>query len=326
MEQWRHNTTQNINGLATGTYSVTVTDTNSNVVTTSSVTISEPSAALTASARNTGNVTTTGGSDGSASVSVAGGTMPYYSWTNTGTGATLSSTTSTITNVPAGNYNVTVTDSNSCLVFSNTVSITEPLGAILSATANVTSNVSCAGGANGTATATVVGGTAGYTYAWSNGATTPTITGLAAGTYSVTVTDASTAVVTSNTVTITAPSTALAVSTSASTNVNCYGASTGSATVSVIGGTTPYYYSWSNGGSAPTINNLAAGSYTVTVTDSNSCLSLNNITITAPSAGITVTTTGVNAAICNATNGGATLTVSNGTPFSYGYNYTNLKF
>ena len=315
-------TTQNINGLATGTYSVTVTDANSNVVTTSSVTISEPSAALTATATNTANVTTTGGSDGSASVSVAGGTMPYYySWTNTGTGAPLSSTTSTITNVPAGNYNVTVTDSNSCLVFSNTVSITEPLGAILSATANVTSNVSCAGGANGTATATVVGGTAGYTYAWSNGATTPTITGLTAGTYSVTVTDASTAVVTSNTVTITAPSTALAVSTSASTNVNCYGASTGSASVSVAGGTTPYYYSWSNGATTPSINGLTAGNYTVTVTDSNNCLSLNNITITAPSGGISVSTTNVTSAICSASNGSATLIVNSGTPFTYGYNY-----
>ncbi|WP_374440384.1 SprB repeat-containing protein, partial [Epilithonimonas sp.] len=130
-------------------------------------------------------------------------------------------------------------------------------------------NVSCNGGSNGTATVSASGGTAPYTYSWSpTGGTAATATGLAAGTYTVTVTDAVNNTKTQS-FTITEP-TALVANAVSQTNVACNGAATGAATVSASGGTGPYTYSWSpSGGTAATATGLSAGTYTVTITDAN---------------------------------------------------------
>ncbi|WP_084403469.1 SprB repeat-containing protein, partial [Epilithonimonas caeni] len=132
-------------------------------------------------------------------------------------------------------------------------------------------NVSCNGGSNGSATVGVTGGTTPYTYSWSpSGGTAATATGLAAGTYTVTVKDATNATKTQS-FTITEP-TALVATAVSQTNVACNGAATGAATVSASGGTPGYTYSWSpSGGTAATATGLAAGTYTVTITDGNAC-------------------------------------------------------
>jgi hypothetical protein len=126
------------------------------------------------------NVDCNGGSSGSASTSVTGGTPPYtYTWSN-------GSTTATASGLPAGTYTVTVSDSAGCTI-NGSVTITQPTA--LTATSSATDE-SCTGCADGTATVIPAGGTSPYTYLWSNGSTTASITGLSTGTYTVTVTDA----------------------------------------------------------------------------------------------------------------------------------------
>src|SRR5690606_23340559 len=121
----------------------------------------------------------------------------------------------------------------------------------------VTTTVSCNGGSNGTIDLTVTGGTAPYTFAWSNTATTEDMTGLTAGTYDVTVTDANGCTTTAS-VTVNEP-TVLSASISSQTNIACNGGATGSATVTVTGGTASYAYLWSNGATTATATGLAAG-------------------------------------------------------------------
>lgn len=123
---------------------------------------------------------------------------------------------------------------------------------------------------NGTASVSVSGGTAPYTYIWNTLVvqTTASVTGLSSGTYLVYITDAN-GCSTSCSVIILEPA-ALSLSIS-HTDIGCNGLSTGTATVSVNGGTAPYVYIWNNGATTASISNLAAGIYTVTVTDNNMC-------------------------------------------------------
>jgi len=183
--------TQTISALAAGTYTVTVTDGVGETIT-SSANVTQPDV-LTATAGVISNVRCFGGNDGAVSVDVSGGTGPYtYLWTGGATGSSLS-------NLVAGTYSVTVTDAHSC-TSSSSATVTEP-SAALSATAGVTHPVTCHGGADGSADVNVSGGTAGYSYAWSTipVQTTHNATGLTPGIYYVTVTDAHSCTATSST-------------------------------------------------------------------------------------------------------------------------------
>src|SRR5690606_5954480 len=122
-------------------------------------------------------VSCNGGSNGTASVAVSGGTPTYsYSWSPSG------GTAATATGLAAGTYTVTITDANSCQI-TRTVTINQPTA--LSATSSKT-DVSCNGGSNGTASVLASGGATPYSYSWApSGGTAATATGLAAGTYFV---------------------------------------------------------------------------------------------------------------------------------------------
>ncbi len=141
------------------------------------------------------------------------------------------------------------------------------------AAAVVDNNVSINGGADGQATASGSGGTPGYTYSWDDvsAQTTAIATGLAAGTYTVTVTDSTTTNSDTAMVTITEP--AVLTSTASVTDETFFGANDGTATVVASGGVGPYMYLWSNGGTTATITGLMPGTYTVVVTDSNGATS-----------------------------------------------------
>src|SRR5581483_982494 len=189
-------------------------------------------------------------------------------------------------------------------------------------TANVTSltPVSCNGGSNGTATVFVSGSVPPYTYLWSNGNTGFVANNLTAGTYTVTATDNSGCTVTAN-ATITQPQPIIINFTSQS--LKCNGQSDGSATASASGGTSPYTYNWSNGGTNATHSNLSAGTYTVTVIDDHSCTATASITITQPTALTTFIASTTPVSCYGMANGTATAAPTGGTG-TYTYSWTTI--
>lgn len=253
--QWSNGaTTQVINNVGPGTYKLVVTDA-AGCKDSSSITITNS----TNLAINTGSTTSLcNNNTGSATVtSVTGGTAPYtYKWSN-------GATTASISNVAAGNYDVTVTDAANCIVTSQ-VKVNNSNDFSLSL---VKTDAACSGVKNGSLTALTSGGTGTLTYKWSNGATTSSINNLEAGVYSVVVSDAAgcsqSSTVTVNNITNLNANTTV-------TNSQCNTAA-GAATVQVTGGTSPYTYKWSTGATTASISNVASGNYTVTVSDASGC-------------------------------------------------------
>ena len=295
-------------GLTAGTYSVTITDQNG-CYDSASTTLTEP-AALIANAMTDSNVTCNGLTDGGATAAATGGNVPFsYSWSN-------GATTASITGVSAGTYSVTVTDQNGCYDSASST-VTEP--ALLVSAVYVDSNVTCNGLSDGGATAAATGGNAPYTYSWSNGATTASITGVSAGTYSVTVTD-NKGCYDSASATITEPATLIANS-QVTSNVSCSGASDGVVTASATGGNAPYTYTWSNGGTSASISGLVTGTYSVTVTDNKGCTSTSNSTVTSSSSLIASANTNANAS-CNGDSDGQVVASATGgnSPYTYSWN------
>jgi gliding motility-associated-like protein len=295
--------------LTAGNYTVTVTDQNG-CSTTTSFTITQPPA-LTATWDSTSS--TCGQSDGSAWVNPTGGVGPYtYSWSPTG------QTGQTATSIPAGSYQVTVTDSNGCSIIQN-ASVSDQTSPVTTAT--VVTDVGCYGDTTGVAYVAVTsGGTPPFTYSWSpGGATTATVT-ISVGSYNVTVTDAN-GCISNNQVNITQPPQLLS-SIIDSSNVSCNGAGNGIAVVDVIGGSPTYTYSWSPaGGTGATASNLTPGSYSVTVTDSHGCSTVSTATITQPPS-LLLTAVTVDSVGCHGEASGSIFTTpSGGTPT---YTYTWL--
>lgn len=256
-----------------------------------------------------------GVSNGAIDMSISGGSAPYtYSWTRTGGGSGSGSGT-TISGLLAGTYSITITASNDCVV---TIfrTLTEAPALVISVTPT---DVACFGDATGSISLSASGGSPTYTYAWSDGSTTPNRNNLPAGTYTVTVTDIEgcTAVASA---TITQPSAALSVVPS-TTNVACFGDASGAITLNVSGGTTNYTFLWNDGVTTQNRSGITAGTYAVTVTDANSCTaSVTGIEITQPASGLSLSTTQVNAD-CGGNTGSITVTATGGTG-SYTYDWS----
>ena len=308
-------TTEDRTGLAAGTYSVIITDANG-CTGTASATVTQPTALNVTSSQT--NVSCNGGSNGTATVNVTGGTPSYtYSWSPSG--GTFASTTGR----SAGTYTVTITDANACQT-TRSFTITQPTA--LAATAAAQTNVSCNGGSNGSATVSIGGGTPGYTYSWSpSGGTGATATGLAAGTYTATITDANTCQTTQSFTII--ESAAISMTAAAQTNVACNGGATGSFTVNpAIGGAGSFTYDWTpgtpTGDGTTTVTGLTAGTYSVTATDANSCTATIAFTITQPTA-ISVTAASQTNIACNGgATGAAEINAATGGAGGYTYDWT----
>ena len=298
-------TTASITGVMAGTYSTTITDANG-CTSTSSATVTQPAILVAASVIDS-NTTCNGVSDGGATASAAGGTMPYtYAWSN-------SATTVSITGVMAGTYTTTITDANGCTSTSS-ATVTEP--ALLVAASVIDSNISCNSLSDGGATASATGGTMPYTYAWSNSATTASITGVVAGTYTVTIMDANACSSTSS-ATVTEPTVLMAASV-VDSNISCNSLSDGGASASATGGTAPYTYSWSNSATTASITGVIAGTYSVTILDNNGCSSTSSATITEPAALVAATVIDSNVVCFGQANGGASASATGGTmPYAY---------
>ena len=141
----------------------------------------------------------------------------------------------------------------------------------------------------------------GYSYLWSSGATADSLSNLAVGTYTVTITDAHSC---STTATASIVNSGLLTLNPSLVEPNCFGGSDGSASVTPTGGTGPFNYVWSNGGTGATINNIAAGTYTVTGTDASGCSGTLAEMVNQPSQlNLTVNSTNTG---CGASNGTAT--------------------
>ncbi len=392
--QWDANaanqTTPTASNLVQGTYTLTITDQNGCIASTS-VTITQPADFVVQGL--TTNPTCFGDTDGQIAVTLTGGTAPYtYDWNdpanqttptasglgdgsytvvitddvgcntfaqynlfdplqfvafanntpllcnsvcdgtatatfNNNNGAVSylwndgnSQTTATASGLCAGNYEVTMTDNAGCIATATTT-ITEPT--TLSGTIDLVGDVTCNGLCNGFANANITGGTAPYTFSWSDGSTNPTAINLCVGNYSVDVTDANGCQITLN-ATITQPTAMNGNMTNV--NVSCYGLQNGQATFSVGGGVAPYTYQWDdlNFQTTAVASNLFAGNYNVTVTDDNGCVLTENIVITQPNqiaANVNVTNSN-----CGQNNGNVCVNISGGVlPYQFVWNDPNQQ-
>ncbi len=256
---------------------------------------------------------------GSTTFSVTASNTNAYQWKKNNenipgqTSATLS--LSNISMVDAGAYSVQLTGTCGNIT-SNSVNLTVRSTPTLLASAT---NVSCLGGANGSATVNVTGGTAPYSYLWNNGTNTATASGLSAGEYGVRVTDAN-GCFKNTSVVVNQPSSAFSLTISG-VSIKCFGESTGSATVIGSGGNEPYTYSWNNGATTNSISNLAATTYSVTVTDANGCVKIASINLTQPSQ--IILTTSSTSVKCNGGNDGSASVTPAGGIAPYTYSWSN---
>lgn len=307
--------TDNIINIPSGNYSVTVTDAlGCKAVVNASV--SQPASALNGSITSQSNVTIYGGSDGSVTISGAGGTAPYkYSIDG---GAFQSS--GTFGSLSAGDHNITLKDASGCLK-NLTVKITQPW-IPLTAKILAQTNVPCSDGSGGSVTVEGWGGVLPYLYSFEGGEfqSSGTFGSLKAGTYTITVRDVALDLY-NLTVTIAEPE-ALSVSVSGE-DIHCFGGNTGSVTVSVSGGTGPYNYSWN---SIPVqtgqiATGLTAGTYTVVVTDAGGCTASNAVTISQPATDMSISISQVNVICSGGNTGSATATAEGGlAPYTYSWN------
>ncbi len=245
--------------------------------------------------------------NGSAAVNVVSGTGPFtYQWSN-------GANTSSISNLGAGTYICTITDGNGC-ISRDTANLVYP--SFVSVPAPVINDVQCASGSDGQIIVAPVGGLPPYSYSWSSGVSSNANSGLlSAGNYSVTVTDAVGCSVVLSNITITAPSPIQVQS--VPQNDICYGGTTGSILLNTSGGTGSYSYVWSPAISTSSLaSSLSVGSYITTVTDANGCTLMVNNTIAQPT-NIVFNMTVSNSA-CEEPNGSAITNTSGATP---GYSY-----
>jgi len=304
-----------LTGLCAGTYYLTVTDA-ANCSKTDSFTVSEPPA-LTIAIDNITNVKCNSGTDGAVDISVGGGTPGYtYNWTGPGTYA---STNEDISGLQAGTYYVTATDNNGCQI-TDSATVTEPQPIVI--TIDSTQDVLCNGGSSGYIYITVTDGTTPYSYSWTGPgpftSTNEDITGLAAGTYNLIVTDSNNC--TQNTsIVINEPSALIGIISNYS-EPQCNGECTGQATVTALGGTPSYTYSWSTGGNGMIENGLCAGQVVVTVTDAHGCTVSDSVTLTEPPV-LNVNILGSNNPQCyGSCDGSITISANGGTgPYIYSW-------
>lgn len=301
--------TATITALLVGTYDVTVTDANGCSATASASVTDPGSPTLTLAGGS--DVSCFGLSDGAAAVTASGGATPYtYLWSTGATGASVSG-------LPVGPISVTATDGNGC-----SATLSGTIGgpsAALTASVALNSNVTCPGASNGSLTVTAAGGTTPYTYAWSaGGSVTATAAGLAPGSYTVTVTDDNGCSTTASG-TVAPPTNPVTVSVSGGVTSGC-GTATGSATANASNGASPYTYAWSNAGNTATITGVAAGSYTVTVTDANGCTASASGTVTDP--GAHTASAVVTPVTCNAGNNGTVTVTPTGGSGNFTYTWS----
>jgi PKD repeat protein len=287
-------TSQNLSNVASGSYTVTVTDING-CTKQSTSTLTNPTA-ISISHTIT-HVSCNGENDGAISASATGGAGSYtFTWNTSTVGPNIS-------NLDGGTYVVTATDANSCIKTKN-ITVNEP--AVLQSNL-IDFDIAC-GGSYGSAQLTPAGGTTPYAVSWSNGASGNTVANLSSGNYTVVLTDSHDCVQQSSFTISSSPSLAVNIS---AVNISCNGNDDGTATALAGGGNGNYTYLWSNGAETQLVSGLAPGTYSVEASDSNGCSGSQTVTISEPAQlGLAVFKTDIS---CHGmANGTATATASGG--------------
>jgi len=222
--------------------------------------------------------------DGEISLTITGGTgVGSVTWTEGHTG-------NPITGLHPGDYTATVTDGLGCQEI-----VTATVGFFGAGTVSITQlqQIKCYGDNNGVLTSTMTGGTTPFDYIWSvPGQTSPNLSGIGAGTYSVTVEDVYGC---SGMASLDVTQPAMLTLLIDHTDVLCRGGNNGNATVTVSGGIFPYIYNWDHGPTSSHISSLEAGTYSIDVTDLNGCVVSDYVVIAQPdkSVSLNLTTEGV---------------------------------
>jgi len=234
---------------------------------------------------------------GSATINVEGGTLPYsYLWSD-------GNTTQTVQNIISGYYTVTATDAMGCTATADANIWSTPLPVTVADIVNARCMQP-----NGSAIVYPDSGTAPYNYHWSNDQTAQKIQNVINGTYYVTITDASGCTATTEAVIGNTP---LPLTVADVIDAMC-GRTNGSATVNADSGTAPYNYHWSNNQTTQQIQNVASGTYSVTVTDAMGCTATTTATIA--NSPLPTSAPDIDSASCGQADGRATITASDGTP------------
>ncbi|MGY8865496.1 MAG: hypothetical protein ACKVJK_07660, partial [Methylophagaceae bacterium] len=306
---------------AQGTYTVTLTDDNlCTFTTTPAVTITEPDV-LAIGSMSMDSVSCNGLSDGIATANaITGGNgTNTFSWNTTPI-----QTTNPATGLAAGNYTITVTDSKGCTT-TGSVEVKDPDALVIGSMSM--DSASCNGIADGTATAnTISGGNGTNSFSWTGGSTTNPATGLSAGNYTITVTDQKGCNTTGN-VDVLEPD-ALTIGSMTMDSVSCNGLSDGTATANTItGGNGTNSFSWTGGSTTNPATGLAAGNYTITVTDQKGCSTTGNIDVLEPDA-LAIGSMSMDSISCNGLSDGTatanSITGGNGTN-SFSWNTTPIQ-
>lgn len=249
-------TSSQLTGLASGDYDMTITDANGCQIE-DAATIPEFEAPAANNAVD--QISCNGANDGRIEVNLSGSTPGIaYQWSNQQSGAAIDS-------LQAGNYTLTITYADGKCSENFDFQIVEPAPILLSA---IQTPAACHGGTGGSIHLEVQNGVSGFLYSWSNGQITKDLDNLTAGDYTVTVTDGTGCSATDVQTVAEWPSIQLTASASAPA---CAGDANGSVSVATQGGTAPFQFIWSNGALAAQLQNLAAGSYQLTVTDATGC-------------------------------------------------------
>ena len=303
---------EDISGLGAGLYSLEVTD-DAGCQLIEDTTVFEPSA-MSISSIDT-DILCFGDSTGVIDITVSGGTLPYsYVW-NTG------DTNEDLDTIPAGSYDVLVTDFNGCSMPYAT-SLSEPLTPLSLSITHT--DALCIGGQEGTTDLTAGGGTAPYSYFWNNNEVTEDLTGLVAGYYYCQVTDDNGCTDTIGAV-VEDPTNTMVPSVT-HTDVSCFDGNDGTIDLTITGGLAPYDFDWSNGSSDEDLTGLATGNYFVMIMDANMCESFISAFVDQPDAPLLSTAQTVDILCFGDTTGSIDVTTTGGTvPYSFSWNTGELS-
>jgi len=309
-----------------GAYSVTVSDANGCIEQIPAIKLRDPGEALQLVHFQAADISCFGARDGRLSVQIQGGTAPYrYLFSNAELIRTESNSVA-LPDLPANSgYRVTVVDANGCVINSPSVPVREPTP--LSVRRDSIQQNTCFGAEEGAIFVTAQGGTLPYTYSWFNSEGTfvsnqSDLQRAGAGTYQLIVADQRQCADTLQTARIEEMSSPVRITDTTLINARCRDESSGAVRLQLIGGAPPYQYQWSNGSTTQNLLNVPSGSYSLTITDTDTCRTIfPSFRINQPNTRITVMDTLDNPSCPGLEDGRIRVSLAGGIPpYQYTWN------